>query len=118
MVPHAEIDWVSMNINDVNYSLVYAKEFDTTDILSQVKASDDVKWDAVNKWAVFKFRPYLVQFEDFARFAKNWLREDCTTLNKWCDGADLNHIDGVSVIDLKLFVDEWLRPRPEGWPLK
>jgi hypothetical protein len=114
----AYVDWVSMSINFADYNLVYAQEFDTTDILSQVKVSDDVKWDAVNKWAVFKFIPYTVQFEDFAKFARQWLREDCAWSNNWCEGADLNHVDGVSTIDLMLLADKWLSVRPDDWPLK
>ena len=59
----------------------------------------------------------FVDFYSFARFAEWWL-EDCTELNDWCGGADLNHLDGVNKLDLKLFVEEWLYSCPYGWQLK
>ena len=60
----------------------------------------------------------FVDFEHFAKLAEYWLWEDCDEDNDWCNGADLNHIDGVNEIDLKLFVEEWLCYCPIGWPLK
>lgn len=60
----------------------------------------------------------IVDFESYARFAKHWLEEDCSELNNWCDGADLNHLNGVNSVDLKLFIDQWLCYCPVGWPLK
>lgn len=59
----------------------------------------------------------IVDFHHFARFAEWWLETDCNAGNNWCDGADLNHLDGVDEVDLDLFVDEWLRCCPLGWPL-
>lgn len=60
----------------------------------------------------------FVNFKHFARFAENWLWEDCDELNDWCGGADLNQLDGVNELDLKLFVEEWLCYCPTDWPLK
>ena len=60
----------------------------------------------------------FVNFEHFARFADNWLWEECDESNDWCNGADLNHLDGVNEIDLKIFVEEWLCYCPSEWPLK
>ena len=60
----------------------------------------------------------LVNFEHFARFAENWLWVECNEGNDWCNRADLNHIDGVNELDLKLFVEEWLCYCPTDWPLK
>lgn len=59
-----------------------------------------------------------VEFYHFARFAEWWLEPDCNELNNWCDGADLNHLDGVDLVDLGLFVEEWLYYCPLDWPLK
>ena len=62
----------------------------------------------------------FVNFEHFARFAENWLREECSQLNNFCDGADLyadeNNI--VNRLDLGVFVEQWLCYCPAGWPLK
>jgi chitodextrinase len=52
---YAQVDWVSMTVNGVPGTLTYAMESDTTDILSLVLQSDDVKWNAINRWAVFEF---------------------------------------------------------------
>jgi len=60
----------------------------------------------------------FVDFEHYARFAENWLREDCNELNNFCGGADLNQLDGVNRVDLRMFVEEWLCYCPAGWPLK
>lgn len=60
----------------------------------------------------------FVDFKHFARFAEHWLWEDCDELNNWCNGADLDHLNGVNKLDLKLFVEEWLCYCPTGWPLK
>jgi len=60
----------------------------------------------------------IVNFIDFVKFAEYWLWTDCSELNRWCDGADLNHANGVDVSDLSLFVDEWLHYCPYFWPLR
>lgn len=60
----------------------------------------------------------FVDFEHFARFAEHWLDKPCNEGNDWCGGADLNQLDGVNRVDLKLFVEEWLCYCPTGWPLK
>ena len=60
----------------------------------------------------------FVDFYSFARFAEQWLEEDCTELNNWCGGADLNHEDGVNLVDLRWFVDEWLYSCPYDWALR
>ena len=60
----------------------------------------------------------FVDFEHFARFADYWLYEICDEGNNWCEGADLNYLDGVNGVDLRLFVEEWLCYCPSGWPLK
>jgi hypothetical protein len=62
----------------------------------------------------------VVDFESYALFAENWLREECSELNNWCDGADL-YVDENNIVDrldLKVFVEEWLCYCPVGWPLK
>ena len=62
----------------------------------------------------------FVDFEHYARFAEHWLQEDCSELNNWCDGADLDVDENniVNRLDLKVFVEQWLCYCPEGWPLK
>ena len=54
----------------------------------------------------------LVDFEDFAKFAKYWL-ESGTGLP-----ADLYGDGTVDFLDLEKFVEEWLCYCPYGWPLK
>jgi len=60
----------------------------------------------------------FVDFEHFARFAEHWLDKPCNEGNNWCGGADLNQLEGVDRVDLKLFVEEWLCYCPTAWPLK
>ena len=60
----------------------------------------------------------FVDFEHFARFADYWLDKPCNEGNNWCGGADLNQLEGVNKVDLKLFIEEWLCYCPAGWPLK
>ena len=54
----------------------------------------------------------FVDFEHFARFAELWL-ETGTGL-----AADLYEDNTVDLLDLKLFVDEWLCTCPYNWPLR
>ena len=53
----------------------------------------------------------IVNFEDFARFAEYWL-ETGTGLP-----ADLYEDNVVDLLDLSVFVNEWLWYCPRGWPL-
>jgi len=62
----------------------------------------------------------VVDFESYALFAENWLREECSQLNNFCDGADL-YMDENNIVDrrdLKILVEQWLCYCPAGWPLK
>jgi hypothetical protein len=60
----------------------------------------------------------MVDFYSFARFAEQWLEEDCTELNNWCGGADFEPDGDVDRVDLKRFVEEWLYYCPRDWQLK
>lgn len=52
---------------------------------------------------------FSVDFIDFAIFANQWLRDDCTGANAWCGGADYPPEDGkVNLEDLEEFVNYWL----------
>jgi hypothetical protein len=46
---------------------------------------------------------------DFAIFARNWLRSDCSEANLWCDGFDFNGDNSVDVYDLAEFAAGWLQ---------
>lgn len=54
----------------------------------------------------------FVDFEHYARFAEYWLETDPGM------PADLDQLNGVNGVDLRLFVDQWLCYCPTGWPLK
>jgi len=54
----------------------------------------------------------LIEFEDYARFAKYWL-DSGSGLPGDLDG-DLN----VDELDLRLFVERWLQECPYRWPLR
>ncbi len=54
----------------------------------------------------------FVNFEHFSRFAQYWLEPGAGL------PADLDQLNGVNRVDLRLFVEEWLCYCPAGWPLK
>jgi len=47
-----------------------------------------------------------INFQDFAALADKWLNTDCG-LNNWCDCADIDVSDDVTVKDLKSFTKNW-----------
>ena len=47
-------------------------------------------------------------FEDFAGFATQWLRTNCTAVNAWCSGADYDRVGNVRIDDLMDFAQWWL----------
>ncbi len=49
----------------------------------------------------------LVDFADFAIFAKHWLEADCFP-PLYCQGTDINKHDGVDMQDLDEFAADWL----------
>jgi len=59
-----------------------------------------------------------VGFDDFARFSEHWLETNCSELNGWCGGADLDRLGDVDFVDLGLVFDEWLNPCPVNWSLR
>lgn len=60
----------------------------------------------------------FVDFESFARFAEYWGEESCGAGNNFCEGADFEPDGDVDLVDLRLFVDEWLCYCPQDWQLK
>lgn len=53
-----------------------------------------------------------VDFEDFARFAQYWLETGADL------PADLYEDNIIDLLDLKLFIDDWLYYCPYNWPLR
>jgi hypothetical protein len=49
-----------------------------------------------------------VDFVDFALFANQWLRRDCGSENKFCNGADLLPDTTVDLFDLIIVAQNWL----------
>jgi hypothetical protein len=52
--------------------------------------------------------PDGVNFIDFAVFASQWGRENCSAANNNCQGADLNQSGIVDFLDLEIFAQHWL----------
>ena len=50
-----------------------------------------------------------ISFPDFAMFASHWLDDSCSSVNGFCDGADLDYSGGVDIVDLALFWNHWTR---------
>ncbi len=50
----------------------------------------------------------IVNFEDLARIAQCWCRQDCVVSNDWCDGADITHSTAVDYYDVIEVAASWL----------
>jgi len=61
---------------------------------------------------VVSIGPICLDFEEYARFAENWLRTNCSGINNWCNGADFEPDGDVDWLDLQRFFDKWLASCP------
>jgi hypothetical protein len=52
--------------------------------------------------------PWLYNFKDYAIFAPQWLKTNCSRSNAWCSGADRDRDGNVQIDDLAAFADVWL----------
>ncbi|MFA5238080.1 MAG: right-handed parallel beta-helix repeat-containing protein [Phycisphaerae bacterium] len=69
-------------------------------------------------------RDGVINYDDFAIFALNWLSEDCSWDNEWCQHADVTLDTYVGFEDLMLFFECWLAedtyppaPNPSEWEI-
>jgi M6 family metalloprotease-like protein len=69
-------------------------------------------------------RDGIINFEDFAVFALNWLSEDCNPANEWCQHADVTFDTYVNFDDLFSLCECWLAedtdaplPNPSEWEI-
>lgn len=56
--------------------------------------------------------PGIIDFTEYAGFASQWSRTDCNSGNGFCDGADVDESGEVAGLDLKEWVDQWLKTGP------
>ncbi|MHC4911670.1 MAG: glycoside hydrolase family 5 protein [Planctomycetota bacterium] len=56
--------------------------------------------------------PGIIDFTEYAGFASQWSRTDCNSGNGFCDGADTDESGEVAGLDLKEWVDQWLKTGP------
>jgi hypothetical protein len=52
--------------------------------------------------------PWLYNFKDYATFAPQWLKTNCSRSNAWCNGADRDRDGKVQIDDLAAFAVVWL----------
>jgi hypothetical protein len=52
--------------------------------------------------------PYLYNFKDYAIFAPQWRKTNCSRSNAWCSGADRDRDGNVGLDDLMNFAQWWL----------
>ncbi|MHC4365331.1 MAG: right-handed parallel beta-helix repeat-containing protein, partial [Planctomycetota bacterium] len=71
------------------------------------------------------FYDHMINFNDYAIFAVNWLREGCSHGNNWCADSDFTFNTTVGVDDLYMFVECWLVedtnapvPNPSRWAIE
>ncbi|MHC4750527.1 MAG: right-handed parallel beta-helix repeat-containing protein [Planctomycetota bacterium] len=67
----------------------------------------------------------IINFHDFALLAEQWLEEDCTAANNWCQGADVTLDTRVDMEDIAFLADCWLVedttapvPDPSRWEIE
>lgn len=58
----------------------------------------------------------IVNLEDFASLARQWLQTGCDQTNDWCGGADLDLGNVVDLNDLSTLANYWLDTCPPDWP--
>jgi hypothetical protein len=56
--------------------------------------------------------PCNLKFSEFADFADQWNRTDCSIDNDWCSGTDFDRNGTVDIDDLMTFADGWLVGNP------
>ena len=52
--------------------------------------------------------PWLYNFKDYAVFAPQWRKTNCSRSNAWCSGADRDRDGNVQIDDLMIFAEWWL----------
>ncbi len=52
--------------------------------------------------------PDGVTIEDLGCYAGNWLKQDCSSVNHYCGGIDLNYSGFVDLADWAVFAGNWL----------
>ena len=72
-----------------------------------LRATTPVAYGVKTSWTTSLY----VEFDDFARFASQWLEPGSGL------AADLDDDDDVDVEDLGMLSAEWLKKCPPGWPL-
>lgn len=72
-----------------------------------LRATTPIAYGVKTSWTTSLY----VEFDDFARFANQWLEPGSGLV------ADLDDDDDVDVADLGMLAEEWLKKCPPGWPL-
>lgn len=72
-----------------------------------LRATTPVAYGVKTSWTTSLY----VEFDDFARFANQWLEPGSGL------AADLDKDNDVDVEDLGILAEEWLKKCPPGWPL-
>ena len=54
----------------------------------------------------------VVDMLDYSFWAKRWLLSGCQGVNNWCEGADLDQLGNVDLVDLYMFTACWLERLP------
>jgi len=96
----------------------------TTGGMQMASTFADAGWDFVDVWEVCEGMNYPilvwqipvgdficpdgVNMSDFSFFARYWLRQNCNSRNAFCMGIDLNRSGTVDVVDLGIFLENWL----------
>ncbi|MEN6308312.1 MAG: GLUG motif-containing protein [Anaerohalosphaeraceae bacterium] len=95
----------------------------TTQMKTEITFTD-MLWDFVDTWAICEKTNYPrlqwqipavdwlcpdgVNMEDFDYLVERWLRNDCSVLNDYCNGVDMNYSGSVDITEFALFAQHWL----------
>jgi hypothetical protein len=96
----------------------------TTDEMKSIDTFISSAWDFWNVWTMCEGMNYPVlqwqiptgdflcpdgvNFIDFSFFAEHWLENNCTAINGYCSGTDLDQSGFVGYSDLAIFSENWL----------
>ncbi|MHC4387079.1 MAG: metallophosphoesterase family protein [Planctomycetota bacterium] len=98
---HSEqFGYVLVEVKDSGVTMRWFERDDATGEYAAVIGSPDFDSNGIVNW------------DDLAVLAGNWLRKDCRISNDFCDGADLDHLTNVDLYDLAIFAGDWFGAVP------
>ncbi|MBA7617915.1 hypothetical protein ES703_25233 [subsurface metagenome] len=106
-------DYVSLDLKDFIDDSVLQGWISTSWYLDNMEAGFEIWVDGEGltskSFSGLVNEVFSVDFVDFADFATQWRRTGCNPGNGFCEGADIDESREVDWLDLKMWVDQWLK---------